>query len=105
MKTPMELLARAEAELATCGALGYRRQAVRELRRLGRRAAPGGSGPGSLTARELEVAELAASGKSTRQIGAQLFVSQKTVETHLTRVFMKLGVSSRRALTSVLGIR
>ncbi|MDQ3978588.1 MAG: helix-turn-helix transcriptional regulator [Actinomycetota bacterium] len=61
-----------------------------------------GSGAGSLTPRELEVAQLAAAGKSTRQIGVHLYVSQKTVETHLTQIFTKLGVSSRRAIAAAL---
>ncbi len=98
------MLLRAEADLGACGAAGYRRQAARELRRLGRRIGPGaGAGPGSLTERELEVAQLAAAGKSSREIGAQLFVSHKTVETHLAHVFAKLGVSSRRAIAPALG--
>jgi DNA-binding CsgD family transcriptional regulator len=100
----IELLMRAEVQLGTCGAGGYRAQAARELRGLGRRVGPGsGSGPGSLTEREREVAQLAAAGKSSREIGAQLFVSPKTVETHLAHVFSKLGVSSRRAIASALG--
>jgi len=100
------MLLRAEVELGACGAAGYRGQAARELRRLGRRIGPGtGSGPGSLTERELEVAQLAAAGKSSREIGTQLFVSHKTVETHLALVFTKLGVSSRRAMRRRWGVR
>ncbi len=98
----IHLLTRAEAELGACGAAGYRAQAAQELRRLGRRFSAPGSGAASLTVREREVAELAAAGKSSREIAAQLFVSQKTVETHLSHVFVKLGVSSRRAIAPVL---
>jgi DNA-binding CsgD family transcriptional regulator len=56
----------------------------------------------SLTPSESTVAELAAAGRTTRQIAAELFLTQKTVETHLTRVFRKLGVTSRRELAPLL---
>jgi DNA-binding CsgD family transcriptional regulator len=98
-------LSRAESELAACGAQGYRAEAARELRRLGRRVAPGRRGMigvESLTPRELEVAELVAARKSTREIAAQLFVSPKTVESHLGHIFAKLGVSSRMAVGPAL---
>ena len=55
-----------------------------------------------LTARELEVARLVTAGKTNREIAAELFLSEKTVETHLSHVFEKLGVSSRAALAGVL---
>jgi DNA-binding CsgD family transcriptional regulator len=71
-------------------------QATRELRQLGRRAA----GSETLTARELEIAELAADGKSNRQIAEALVISERTVGTHLSRIYAKLGVSSRAALAA-----
>jgi hypothetical protein len=52
-----------------------------------------------MTASERRVAELAAAGKTNREIAAELFVTPKTVENHLTRVYAKLGVSSRGALS------
>lgn len=55
-----------------------------------------------LTAQEAEIGHLAASGRSNPEIGAQLFLSPRTVEWHLRKVFMKLGVSSRRELASAL---
>ena len=55
-----------------------------------------------LTGRELEVARLVMTGKTNREIAAELFLSEKTVETHLSHAFAKLGVSSRAALASVL---
>jgi DNA-binding CsgD family transcriptional regulator len=51
-----------------------------------------------LTAREREIATLAASGLSNREIADRLVVSPRTVENHLARAFVKLGVTSRREL-------
>jgi len=51
-----------------------------------------------LTTREAEVAELASTGLTSAQIGRRLFLSARTVDTHLGRVYRKLGVSSRAAL-------
>jgi DNA-binding NarL/FixJ family response regulator len=84
----------------------YADEAARELRRLGRRVARKARGPEAgdmgLTARELEVARLVTAGKTNREIAAELFLSEKTVETHLSHAFAKLGVSSRAALAGVL---
>jgi ATP/maltotriose-dependent transcriptional regulator MalT len=98
-------LERAAAELDACGALRYRNEAERELGKLGhrahRRTRPGktdGAGLESLTERELQVARLAVDGKTNPQIAAELFLSKKTVETHLRNIFRKLDVSSRLAL-------
>ena len=61
-----------------------------------------GAGPDSLTASELRVAELAAKGGTNREIAQALFVTEKTVETHLGRAFRKLDITSRRQLPDVL---
>jgi DNA-binding CsgD family transcriptional regulator len=60
------------------------------------------SGPDSLTAAELRVAEVAARGLSNRDIAASLFLSPKTVEMHLGRVYRKLGIGSRAELPAGL---
>jgi DNA-binding CsgD family transcriptional regulator len=60
-------------------------------------------GPDSLTPAELRVSELAAQGMSNRQIGQELFVTLKTVETHLHHSFEKLGIRSRHELAETLG--
>jgi predicted ATPase/DNA-binding CsgD family transcriptional regulator len=73
------------------------------LSREGRRAAA--TGWGALTRAEIEVARLAAEGLTNREIGARLFVSPRTVQTHLSHVFGKLEVASRRELTREMRTR
>jgi DNA-binding CsgD family transcriptional regulator len=57
---------------------------------------------GELSMQEEQIARLARSGLSDREIGAQLFLSSRTVEWHLRHVYMKLGISSRRELRTAL---
>jgi DNA-binding NarL/FixJ family response regulator len=70
--------------------------------------APGGerlTGPDALTPSERRVVELAAAGRSNPDIAAELFVSRKTVEFHLSNAFRKLAVGSRDELLDALGRR
>jgi DNA-binding NarL/FixJ family response regulator len=91
----------AEAELGRLGASASRDEARRELRKLGARAetrgpvATGDSGIASLSTREREVAELVRDRKTNKLIATELFLSEKTIESHLRNIFFKLEVSSR----------
>jgi DNA-binding NarL/FixJ family response regulator len=97
-----EEIQRAATTFEACGALGHLAAADRELRRLGRyvhrRTRPGiadAEGLDGLTERELQVAELVADRKTNTEIAADLFLTVKTVESHLRNIFRKLGVASR----------
>jgi len=60
-------------------------------------------GPASLTDAQHQVADLAAAGLTNREIAEQLYVTIKTVETHLIAVYRKLGIGGRDELASALG--
>ena len=94
-------LREAEEAFASFGAQRRRDEAVRELRRLGHRvrARPTAAADGDLTAREREIAELVAAGRTNREVAAQLVLSERTIEAHLRNVYAKLGVRSRVELT------
>ncbi|MDA0174750.1 helix-turn-helix transcriptional regulator, partial [Solirubrobacter taibaiensis] len=93
----IEQLERAAQTFERCGATKRREAAERELRRLGRtvyRRSESGALE-DLTARELELARLVVDRLTNAQIAETLFLSKKTVETHLRNIFAKVGVSSR----------
>jgi DNA-binding NarL/FixJ family response regulator len=97
------LLKDAARRAGTLGAQRLAGEAHRELRRLGVRAAASirhAGGGAQLSARERDIAQLAAAGRSNRQIAAALFLSEKTVENNLSRIYAKLAVRSRVELTA-----
>ncbi len=77
----------------TLGAPLWATKAEEALARIGARASPG-----ELTPTEQRVAELVADGRTNREVADALFVSVKTVEANLSRIFQKLGITSRREL-------
>ncbi|HEV2813090.1 MAG TPA: LuxR C-terminal-related transcriptional regulator, partial [Solirubrobacteraceae bacterium] len=86
------------------GANRLRDAAARELRRLGVRSPGAAATPSDgeeLTERERAIADLVASGATNKQVGAALFLSEKTVEHHVSRVYAKLGVKSRVELAAL----
>jgi DNA-binding NarL/FixJ family response regulator len=88
------------------GAEGFASRAARELLATGERApAPRVESGGPLTAQEAHIAGLANQGLSNQQIGARLFLSPRTVEYHLRKVFTKLGIGSRTELGRVLTVQ
>ena len=101
-------IAGARRALKDCGAHGSAHEArllERRLRRAGRRPVRRGvtlREPLPLSRREREVAELVAGGHTNREIAARLCISQSTVETHLSRVFAKLGLSGRGGVARAL---
>jgi DNA-binding CsgD family transcriptional regulator len=78
---------RAHTELASCGAPVTQHSATSSL---------------ELTDQERRIARRARDGRSNAEIGAELFLSARTIEWHLKKVFTKLGISSRRELSNVL---
>jgi DNA-binding CsgD family transcriptional regulator len=100
-----EQLRTAHEMLSAMGVQGFADRAAREL------AAAGGTAhqrtaeaSDTLTAQEAHVARLARDGLSNLEIGARLFISPRTVEYHLHKVFAKLGISSRTQLSRVLAV-
>lgn len=96
----------ADSVLSACGARREAAAAARELRRLGRRVyrrRPGSqSDVTALSSREREIADHITLGETNREVAAALFLSEKTVGSHLARIYDKLGVHSRAALAAMV---
>jgi DNA-binding NarL/FixJ family response regulator len=89
--------------LEAMGAGAFAERARRELLATGETVRKRVSGTDdALTAQETQVARLARDGLSNPEIGARLFISSRTVQYHLRKVFTKLGISSRSQLHRVL---
>jgi DNA-binding CsgD family transcriptional regulator len=85
-----------------CGAGPLAEQARQELQAAGGRARRPLSGVGSLTASERRIAAMAADGLSNPEIAQALFITKKTVETHLGNAYRKLDIRSRTELAAAL---
>jgi DNA-binding CsgD family transcriptional regulator/tetratricopeptide (TPR) repeat protein len=84
------------------GADGFAERTRRELEATGEVVRPHQKGPGAgLTTQEAQITRLAGEGYTNSEIGGQLFLSSRTVEWHLSKIFAKLGIRSRRELRSV----
>jgi DNA-binding CsgD family transcriptional regulator len=98
-----EQLRLAHEMLGAIGAEGFAERARRELLATGKsvrkRTLPA---PTGLTAQELQIAARAGDGQTNTEIGTELFLSARTVEWHLRKVFAKLGITSRRQLRHAL---
>jgi DNA-binding CsgD family transcriptional regulator/tetratricopeptide (TPR) repeat protein len=85
-------------------AVPWAERARSELRATGERVrARGPATSEELTPQELQVSMLVVDGRTNREVGAQLFLSPKTIEWHLGHVYRKLGIGSRAELTRILG--
>jgi DNA-binding CsgD family transcriptional regulator len=89
---------------ARLGAAGELENVRNEIRKLGSRPPPRSTadGMGGLTGREIEIARMVASRKSNREIGEALDISARTVSTHLSNIFAKVGVASRGELADFI---
>ena len=98
-----EELHTAHEMFSAMGADGFAERAARELLATGERARKRSPETrGDLTAQETQIAQLAREGYSNPEIGAQLFISPRTVEYHLHKVFTKLAITSRTQLDGAL---
>ena len=97
-------LRRAHTVFLTLGAEFELRGVRNQLRGLGVRLPPrhATTGAGALSGRELEIAQLVAQHLSNKEIGAELGISARTVSTHLSNIFAKLGVESRGELSDAV---
>ena len=103
------MLQRVAADAARAAPACSWRPASRELRRLGSRIsatsrrAGAPAGDDALSERERQIADLVAEGRTNKQVAAALFLSEKTIEHNLSRIYAKLGVRSRVELAGRSG--
>ncbi|MEZ4899154.1 MAG: LuxR C-terminal-related transcriptional regulator [Saprospiraceae bacterium] len=90
----------ARVELASAKWIYEQLHAIPDLHRLGRMEQKSESPPHSLTLRELQVLQLVASGKTNKQAARELFISERTVDRHVSNILNKLAVSSRAEATA-----
>jgi DNA-binding CsgD family transcriptional regulator len=103
IKEARSALTAAAGTFRQLGASSWAARADGELRATGMHRSPRlGARSALLTPQELEIAQLAASGMTNKDIGQRLFMSPRTVSSHLYRVFPKLGITSRAALREAL---
>jgi DNA-binding CsgD family transcriptional regulator len=104
-RRPSESRTHLRAAITTFDALGtapWAEFARRELRASGETLRRADDARDRLTPQEIQIAQLAAEGLSNRDIAARLFLSPRTVGTHLYRIYPKLGVSSRAELARLM---
>ncbi len=92
----------AQQTFEALGASPWAERARRELRATGETVGSSEDRTGQLTAQELQIAQLAAAGLSNRDIAEQLYLSPRTISTHLYRIYPKIGAASRRDLGRLL---
>jgi DNA-binding CsgD family transcriptional regulator len=94
-----EQLRAAHRLLADMGAEAFAERAARELRATGEKPRKRTAKPtDALTAQELHIARLVATGATNQEAGTQLFLSPRTIEAHLRSIFRKLDITSRRQI-------
>ncbi|MFG2357003.1 helix-turn-helix transcriptional regulator [Streptomyces sp. NPDC048521] len=102
-KDAREQLAQASKAFKELGAAPWVTRATAELRASGHGASAAAQpGKGALTAQEREIATLAATGLTNKQIAERLFLSHRTIGTHLYQIYPKLGINSRASLRDAL---
>jgi DNA-binding CsgD family transcriptional regulator len=92
--------------LSSAGLEAFARRAADELRATGETARPRSAHTrDQLTMQELHIARLVAAGATSKEVAARLFISPRTVDTHLRNIFRKLGITSRRQLKDLPDLR
>jgi DNA-binding CsgD family transcriptional regulator len=98
-----DALLSAHSTFTAMGAHAFAERSARELRATGKTTrARSGETHDRLTEREQQIARFAREGLANAEIGARLFISPRTVEYHLSKIFSKLGISSRAQIADVI---